>query len=175
MDFTQSLELFERWYKDARDSQMQYPNGMLLATASKDGTPSVRMVLLKSFDPKGFVFYTNLTSHKAKDLEENPQASLCFWWEAWGRQVRISGSIVPVSEPEADAYFASRPKLSQIGAWASKQSQPMSHQVEFVGRIALYSARYALRPVPRPSHWSGFRLIPQSIEFGNEDWMGSRH
>lgn len=172
MQLSQSLKDFESWYKEACESQLPSSNGMMLATASKEGRPSVRMVLLKAFDADGFVFYTNLSSHKAQDLLENPQASLCFWWQPWGREVRVSGSIVPVTDAEADAYFATRPKLSQIGAWASKQSHVMGHQAEFVGRIALFSARYALSKVPRPSHWSGFRLVPARIEFGNEDGIG---
>jgi pyridoxamine 5'-phosphate oxidase len=140
---------------------------MSLATASADGTPSVRMVLLKHSDAAGFVFYTNLESPKAADLRSRPEAELCFYWNPPGRQVRIHGKITPVSDSEADAYFASRPYLSRIGAWASGQSRPLPHPLALPARVAEFTLRFATS-VPRPPHWGGFRLAPTSVEFWEE-------
>ena len=140
---------------------------MALATVSAGGSPSVRMVLLKHADAAGFVFYTNLESPKAADLRARPEAELCFYWNPPGRQVRIHGSITPVADAEADSYFASRPYLSRIGAWASKQSRPLPHALALPGRVAEFTLRFAT-PVPRPPHWGGFRLAPTSVEFWEE-------
>lgn len=137
---------------------------MALATADVHGVPSVRMVLLKGADSRGFVFYTNLESSKAEDLRQNPRAALCFFW-AETRQVRVSGPVEPVTAAEADAYFASRPRLSQIGAWASRQSRPLSAFAELERAVATFGAKFGLGTVPRPSHWSGFRVVPDRIEF----------
>jgi len=141
------------------------PNAMALATADATGRPSVRMVLLKGADERGFVFYTNLESRKGCDLAENPQAALCFHWKSLKRQIRVEGAIEPVSDEEADAYYASRPRASQIGAWASRQSQRLTGRFELERRIAEFTARFGLGTVPRPPYWSGFRLVPQRIEF----------
>lgn len=157
---------FEQWFEAAQTcSSISDATAMCLATASKDGYPSNRMVLLKSFDEKGFVFYTNLLSKKGGQLHENPQAALCFYWAPLDRQIRIEGTIESVSSEEADKYFASRPRDSKIGAWASKQSQKIQSSGDLVGRIAKFSAKFGLGDIPRPPHWSGFRLVPQFIEF----------
>ena len=155
---------FSQWLDDARAKKLPEPTAMALATADANGVPSVRMVLLKAADSRGFVFYTNLESPKARDLRENPRASLCFFWPET-RQVRVSGKVEPVTDEEADAYFASRPRLSQIGAWASRQSRPLSAFAELERAVAVYAAKFGLGTVPRPPHWSGFRVVPERIEF----------
>ena len=157
-------ELLER----ARQTDLPEPTAMALATADGQGRPAVRMVLLKGFDPAGFVFFTNLESRKAVDLAANPQAALCFHWQPLEIQVRVEGRVTPVSEEEADAYFASRPRGSQIGAWASQQSRPLAAREELEERILDTEARYAGLAVPRPPFWSGFRVAPDRIEF----WSG---
>lgn len=160
------LPLFREWYGMAqRHSQVADASVMSLATSSREGRPSVRMVLLKGFDEQGFVFYTNLSSPKAKDLAENPQAELCFHWAPLSKQVRIHGGVEPVPLQEADAYFASRPRLSQLGAWVSHQSTVMPHALSLETAVASAAIRFGTGPVPRPSHWSGFRLKPTTIEF----------
>jgi len=159
------IEQFRVWMSEAEASEPNDPTAVALATADAEGRPSVRMVLLKGADTSGFVFYTNLGSRKGRELTENPHASMCFHWKSLRRQVRVQGQVAPVSEAEADAYFASRHKDSQIGAWASKQSQPMAGRFDLEKRVAKFAARYALSTVPRPDHWSGFRLSPTWIEF----------
>lgn len=159
------FDLFSRWFTEAKAAESSDPTAMALATAGADGRPTVRMVLLKKADPLGFVFYTNLESPKARQLRENPRAALCLHWARLERQVRIEGPIVPVSDEEADAYFASRPRLSQLGAWASCQSAPMSGRFALEQAVAAAALRFAIGAVPRPSHWSGFRLVPDQIEF----------
>jgi pyridoxamine 5'-phosphate oxidase len=159
------LERFRRWFADAEASEPNDPNAMALATATADGLPSVRMVLLKDWDAEGFVFYTNLGSRKAADLKDNPRAALCLHWKTRRRQVRIEGRVAPVADAEADAYFATRPRISQIGAWASKQSQPLEGRFELEGRVAKMTARYGIGSVPRPPFWSGFRVAPDAMEF----------
>lgn len=141
------------------------PTAMSLATCSADGQPSVRIVLLKAHDERGFVFYTNYNSHKSRDLMENPKAALCFHWMPMMRQVRIEGSVERVSDAEADTYFASRPRDSQLGAWASKQSEPLEYTGALVKGIAEYTAKFIGRDVPRPPHWGGWRIVPHTIEF----------
>lgn len=163
------IALFKQWYADAEAAETEYPNAMTLATADADGRPSARMVLLKDVDERGFVFYTNLTSHKGRDLAENPHAALVFYWKSLTRQVRVEGAVELVSDAEADEYFHSRPRLSQLGAWASKQSQPLGGRFELEKRVAKYTARYTVGSVPRPEFWSGFRLVPASIEFWKEE------
>jgi pyridoxamine 5'-phosphate oxidase len=158
--------LFESWYEDARTAETD-PTAMALATATKEGLPSVRMVLLKGVDPRGFVFYTNLESRKSGELADNPAASLCFWWPNLRRQVRVEGAVEPVTAGEADAYFASRQRGSQIGAWASLQSRPLDSRATLEQRVAEYEARFP-GEVPRPPTWSGFRVLPRSIEFWRE-------
>ncbi len=161
------IELFKQWYGEAQKLPLEEPTSMTLATADAQGRPSVRVVLLKAVDHRGFVFYTNLTSRKAHDLEANPYAALCFHWMPVGRQVRVSGPVEKVSDAEADEYFASRPRQSQIAAWASKQSLPMEGRFELEKRVAKYAARFAIGGLPRPPFWSGYRVIPESIEFWN--------
>jgi pyridoxamine 5'-phosphate oxidase len=158
--------LFDAWYAEARAIELD-PTAMALATATKDGAPSVRMVLLKGADPSGFVFYTNLESRKSRELAANPAASLCFWWPNLRRQVRVEGITEAVSDAEADAYFASRHRGSQIGAWASLQSRPLASRAALERRVADYEAQFP-ESVPRPPTWSGFRLVPGAIEFWRE-------
>lgn len=162
---TDPLALFSTWLAEAERGEINDPNAMTLATVDADGTPSARMVLLKGLDDHGFVFYTNLGSRKARELAQRPRAALCFHWKSLRRQVRVQGTVERVSDTEADTYFATRPRISQIGAWASKQSQPLAGRFELEGRVARYTARFALGAVPRPAHWSGFRVIPEVIEF----------
>ena len=163
------LQLFANWYSEAKShAGIADASAMSLATADKGGRPAVRMVLLKRFDESGFVFYTNLTSPKAHDLAENPRAALCFHWAPLSRQVRIDGSVVPVPPEEADEYFATRPRLSQLGAWASRQSRPMGHRYALEAAVAWAAAQYGGSAVPRPPHWSGFRLVPDHFEFWRE-------
>ncbi len=158
-------ELFRQWLDEAGKSEPNDPNAMALATADARGRPSVRMVLLKGVDERGFVFYTNLNSDKGRQLTENPFAALCFHWKTMRRQVRIEGPVERVSDAEADAYYASRARDSRIGAWASKQSRPLASRFELEKRVARYAAKYALGDVPRPPFWSGFRVLPERIEF----------
>lgn len=157
--------LFHEWMALAREKEPEDANAMALATADKDGLPDVRMVLLKDVDERGFVFYTNLESAKGLELKENSQAALCFHWKSLRRQIRVRGDVTPVSEEEADAYFASRAKDSQIGAWASKQSRPLEGRFELERQVAVFTAKFGLGKVPRPPHWSGFRISPRRIEF----------
>jgi pyridoxamine 5'-phosphate oxidase len=159
------FHLFDEWMATAADSEPNDPTAMALATADADGFPDVRMVLLKEASADGFVFYTNLESAKGEELAANPQAALCFHWKTLRRQIRVRGDIVPVTDAQADAYFASRAKDSQIGAWASRQSRVMEGRFELEKEVAKYAAKYALKKVDRPPHWSGFRLIPRHIEF----------
>jgi pyridoxamine 5'-phosphate oxidase len=170
-DFTEASEpfaLFAGWLEEAKRSEPNDPNAMALATAGADGFPDVRMVLLKGFDEAGFVFFTNLESAKARELHERPQAALAFHWKSLRRQVRIRGHVAPVSETEADAYFATRPRLAQIGAWASKQSSPLESRLAFEGAVARVTARYPLGTIPRPPFWSGFRIAPVAMEFWHD-------
>lgn len=156
---------FHAWLDEATAAGEAEPTRVALATADAQGTPSVRMVLLKHADARGFVFYTNLESPKAAELRARPRAALCFHWTATNRQVRVAGPVEPVSEAEADAYFATRPRLSQIGAWASRQSQRMAGRLELEQRCAAVLLQYRLGPIPRPPFWSGFRVVPLEIEF----------
>ncbi len=162
------LELFRQWYAEAEETEPNDPNAMALATADTAGMPSVRMVLLKGYDADGFVFYTNLESRKGVQLRANPKAALVMHWKSLRRQVRVEGPVTQVSDAEADAYFASRSRGSQIGAWASKQSQPMDGPHDLEKGVAQYTARFHVGSVPRPAHWSGFRIAPARIEFWRE-------
>jgi len=162
---TEPLTRFNAWLEDARNGGLEEPTAMALATADAQGRPSVRMVLLKHADDRGFVFYTNLESPKSADLGANPRAELCFYWNPPGRQVRITGPVERTSDAEADAYFATRPRLSQIGAWASRQSRPMQGYYELEQACARVALRYPFGAVPRPPHWSGYRVVPERIEF----------
>jgi pyridoxamine 5'-phosphate oxidase len=164
-------ELFNLWYAEARESEPNDSNAMALATVDAEGQPAVRMVLLKGHDARGFVFYTNLHSRKARDLIDAPKAGLLFHWKSLRRQVRIEGPVEDVSQDEADAYFASRPRDSQLGAWASDQSQPLPSREVFEAQFAEMEARFDGQDVPRPPHWSGFRVMPRRIEF----WQDRPH
>ncbi len=157
--------LFDSWMAEAKKSEPNDPNAMAIATADADGFPNIRMVLLKDATPNGFVFYTNTESAKGRELGANPNIALCFHWKSLGKQVRVRGSVERVSDAEADAYFASRPKDSQIGCWASAQSRAMEGRWAFEKEIAKYAAKYALAKVPRPPHWTGYRVTPREIEF----------
>lgn len=159
------LERFHEWFAEATEKEPNDPNGMALATATPEGRPSLRMVLLKGADERGFVFYTNMESRKGGELIANPQAALLFHWKSLRRQVRVEGPVEPVTEAEADEYFRSRPRNSRIGAWASAQSRPMGSKAELVARVAKLTAKYAGREVPRPPHWTGRRLVPERFEF----------
>ena len=159
---------FERWFVLAAKSE-PLAETMTLATATRAGVPALRAVLLKGADPRGFVFYTNFASRKAEELSANPRAALCFHWKSLGRQIRIEGTVSIVSDEEADAYFASRPRDSQIGAWASDQSRPLAGRGELEDRFANVSRQYAdSTAVPRPAYWSGFRVRPDRVEFWQE-------
>lgn len=170
-DFTESpepFELFAAWLEDATASEPNDPNAVAVATADSDGLPDVRMVLLKGFDQAGFVFYTNFESAKGRELLANMKAAMCFHWKSLRRQVRVRGPVEVVSDEEADAYYATRPRGSRIGAWASKQSRPLESRFALEKAVAEYTARYAIGEIPRPKHWSGFRIMPQTIEFWHD-------
>jgi pyridoxamine 5'-phosphate oxidase len=162
------IELFKSWFAEATRSEPADPNAVALATADAEGRPSVRMVLLKDADAKGFVFYTNLESRKGLELRANPRAALCFHWKSLDRQVRVEGRIEAVADAEADGYFASRDRASQIGAWASSQSRPLESRFALERRLAEFTAKFHVGTVPRPPFWSGFRLVPEAIEFWQE-------
>jgi pyridoxamine 5'-phosphate oxidase len=159
---------FGRWFDEACAAEPSLPHAMALATAGRDGAPSVRMVLLKAVDGGGFVFYTNFESHKGRELQDNPRAALCLHWKSLNKSVRIEGLVAPVSDAEADAYFATRPLDARIGAWASKQSQPLSARAELERAFDSYAEKFAATELPRPAFWSGYRLIPEHIEFWQE-------
>jgi pyridoxamine 5'-phosphate oxidase len=166
--FAEPFARFAELLAQARQTDLREPTAMALGTADADGRPSVRMVLLKGVDERGFVFYTNLESRKAGDLAANPQAALCFHWQPLEIQVRVEGRVEPVSAEEADAYYASRARASRIGAWASRQSTQLDSYDTLVGRVAEFEARFAGGEVPRPPFWSGYRVVPDRIEF----WFG---
>jgi pyridoxamine 5'-phosphate oxidase len=170
-DFTEAdepLRLFAAWFEDAKRAEPVNPEAMTVATVDADGLPNARMVLLKGFDERGFVFYTNQDSNKGHELAAAPKAALTFYWKSLQRQVRLRGSVEPVSQAEADAYFASRSRMAQIGAWASKQSSALESRLAFEKAIARFTAKYAIGTVPRPPYWSGYRVVPQEIEFWQE-------
>jgi pyridoxamine 5'-phosphate oxidase len=162
------IALFQDWFEAARQAEPELPEAMTLATAGADGVPSARMVLLKDADARGFVFYTNLDSRKGGELAGNANAALVFHWKSLKRQVRIVGAVEPVSDAEADAYFATRARGAQIGAWASEQSRPMEGTFELEKRVARFTAKFGIGAVPRPPFWSGFRVVPTEIEFWEE-------
>ena len=159
------FEVFNKWLEKATRKEINNPNAMTLATVGNDGRPSARMVLLKDVGPGGFTFYTNLESPKSRELAENPNAALLFHWKTLDRQIRIEGAVEQVSDQEADAYFATRPRASQLGAWASHQSQAMDGWADLEKRLAMYTAKFHIGPVPRPEFWSGFRLHADRFEF----------
>lgn len=162
---TDPFDLFDAWNREARETEINDSNAMALATADAEGRPSVRMVLLKGHDPNGFVFYTNQRSRKGAQLAANGHVALLFHWKSLRRQIRIEGPISPVTAAEADAYFASRARDSQLGAWASLQSEPLDRRETFEARFEDVRARYEGQDVPRPPHWGGYRVTPERIEF----------
>ena len=167
-DFTEAdepLRLFATWFEDAGRAESSEPSAMTLATVDADGLPNARMVLLKGYDEHGFVFYTNLDSPKARELDQTSKAALVFHWKSLNRQVRLRGLVERVEDAAADAYFASRPRLAQIGAWASKQSAPLESRMAFEKAVAVQMARFAVGTVSRPPNWSGYRLVPLVMEF----------
>lgn len=163
--FSEPIELFHDWFNQAAVKETSDHTAMALATAAANGIPSVRMVLLKEADERGFVFYTNMESRKGVELLENPHAALCFHWPVLQRSIRVEGAIEMVSEKEADAYFASRPREARIGAWASMQSRALSFRLELEKRAAQFALKFNVGEVPRPPHWTGCRVVPQRIEF----------
>jgi len=167
-DFTEAdepLRLFAAWFEEAKRSEPSDASAMTLATVDGDGLPDARMVLLKGLDARGFVFYTNTDSQKGRELAAVPKAAMVFHWKSVNRQIRLRGTVAAVDAPEADAYFATRPRLAQIGAWASKQSAPLESRMAFETAIARQMARFAVGTVPRPDNWSGYRLTPLVMEF----------
>lgn len=170
-DFTEAEEpfrLFEAWFTEAKASEPNDPDAMALATVDANGLPDVRMVLLKGVDERGFVFYSHRDSAKGREIAATPKAAFVLHWKSLRRQIRVRGRVKLVSDAEADAYFASRPKQAQIGAWASQQSKPLESRFAFEQQIAKYAARYALGAVPRPEGWVGFRIAPEEIEFWHD-------
>ncbi|MGZ3458259.1 MAG: pyridoxamine 5'-phosphate oxidase [Archangium sp.] len=159
------IQRFAALYEEAKRIIPVDPNAMIVASVGPDGRPSTRVVLLKDFDARGFVFYTNLESRKGRELLAHPWASLCFFWQPLERQVRVEGRVERVSETEADVYFQSRPRGSQVGAWASLQSQPLPSRELLEARVEELTRKYEGKPVPRPPHWSGLRVVPDRIEF----------
>ena len=166
LDLDDPFELFEEWFEVAKKKEINDPNALALGTASKDGVPSVRMVLLKGFDKDGFIFYTNLKSQKSKELKENPNATMCFHWKSLLRQIRIVGKLNQVDDKTADDYYSTRAYESRIGAWASKQSSILKNRDELLNNLESFKKKYSDKDkVPRPDHWSGWNLKPSSIEF----------
>ena len=166
LDLDDPFELFKEWFEVAKKKEINDPNALALGTASKDGVPSVRMVLLKGFDKDGFIFYTNLKSQKSKELKENPNATMCFHWKSLLRQIRIVGKLNQVDDKTADDYYSTRAYESRIGAWASKQSSILKSRDELLNNLENFKKKYSDKEnVPRPDHWSGWNLKPSSIEF----------
>ena len=166
LELDNPFELFEEWFEVAKKKEINDPNALALGTASKDGVPSVRMVLLKGFDKDGFIFYTNLKSQKSKELKENPNATMCFHWKSLLRQIRIVGKLNQVDDKTADDYYSTRAYESRIGAWASKQSSILKSRDELLNNLENFKKKYSDKDnVPRPDHWSGWNLKPSSIEF----------
>jgi pyridoxamine 5'-phosphate oxidase len=164
-DADEPLRLFAAWFEEAKQAEPADPEAMALATVDRDGLPNVRMVLLKEFDERGFAFYTNQASQKGQELADHAAAGAVFHWKSLKRQVRLRGPIAQVADTEADAYFATRARMSQIGAWASRQSAPLESRLAFEKAVALATARYAIGQVPRPPFWHGYRIVPLVIEF----------
>jgi pyridoxamine 5'-phosphate oxidase len=168
MDPKNPIDHFHEWFEDAKKSEPSLPEAMSVATVSKSGQPSSRMVLLKSADATGFVFYTNTESRKASEIRDNPRASLLFHWKSLQRQVRITGPISEVTPEEADAYFASRARGAQIGAWASQQSRPMAGGLDLEKAVARFTAKFGIKTIDRPPFWTGYRVFPEEMEFWSE-------
>jgi len=159
------LRLFDAWFEEASTKEPDNPNAMTVATVDDTGMPSSRILLLKGVDARGFVFYTNLRSRKSRQIAGNPKAALCFHWKSTGKQVRVEGAVESVDDAEADAYYASRPRGSQIGAWASHQSEPLESRAALIERVADFEGRFGAAEVPRPVFWGGWRVVPSRIEF----------
>jgi len=171
-DLENPIELFKEWFNEAKKTEINDPNVFTLATVDTNGIPSARMILLKDYSQNGFIFYTNLNSKKSSDLKENPNASLCFHWKSLLRQIRINGKVSRVSDKESDAYYKTRPYDSKIGAWASKQSSVLKNREELIKLIGDFKKKYPNEnDVPRPDYWSGWRLVPNSIEF----WLDGKN
>ena len=167
-DADEPLRLFAAWLDEATRSEVSDPEAMALATVDSGAVPNIRMVLLKGLDARGFVFYTNMNSQKGQELGAQPQAALSFHWKSLRRQVRIRGPVTQVSDAESDAYFATRPRMAQIGAWASQQSAPLESRLALEKAVALYTAKHPIGAVPRPRYWVGYRVAPMVIEFWRE-------
>lgn len=165
------IAAFQEAFERAKKREPVEATAVVLATADASGQPSARVVLLKLVDARGFGFFTNYLSRKARQLEENPKAALCVYWESIEQQIRVEGRVERISDEESDAYFASRPRMSQIGAWASRQSEPLDTRARLLGRVAKYEAKYLGRTIPRPHFWGGYRLVPERIEF----WWNQLH
>lgn len=163
--------LFRRWYEDAERAGIHLPNAIALSTASADGRPSIRHVLLRGIEERGFVFYTNHGSRKGVELSENPRAAFSFYWRELDRQISVTGDVATITAEESDAYFATRPREARIGAWASRQSSELASRYELMERVATFDARYPGDDVPRPPFWGGYRVAPITIEF----WQGRQH
>jgi pyridoxamine 5'-phosphate oxidase len=168
LDENDPITLFSQWFSEAEKAETSNPDAMALASVDSKGMPNVRIVLLKAFGTEGFVFYTNLHSAKGEELATNAKAAIAFYWKSLNKQIRARGFVEPVSKKDADAYFATRPRGAQIGAWASKQSRPLESRFALETEIAKATARYMIGAVPRPEYWSGFRIIPLEIEFWSE-------
>jgi pyridoxamine 5'-phosphate oxidase len=164
-DETDPFACFHRWMTEAEASEPADPNAMTVSTVGPDGRPSSRTVLLKGTDPRGFVFYTNTLSRKGREMRDNTFASLLFYWKSLGRQIRIEGQVEAVTDAEADAYYATRPRISRLGAWASDQSQPLTERAELERRVRHFEEKYPGEDIPRPPHWSGYRVLPDRFEF----------
>jgi len=170
-DFTESSEpfsVFQQWLDEATASEPNDPNAMALATVDASGMPDVRMVLLKGFDTEGFVFYTNSESAKGTEMAANMKAAVVFHWKSLRRQVRVRGTVSQVSDAESDAYYHSRPRMSQIGAWASQQSRPLENRLALETAVAKYTAKFGLSEIPRPNYWNGYRIKPEQVEFWHD-------
>jgi len=167
-DAAEPIGLFRQWFAEARTREPALAEAMSLATATADGKPSLRLVLLKEADERGFVFYTNAESRKGEEIAANPSAALCFHWKSLRRQVRVEGALEAVTPAEADAYWATRPRESQVAGWASQQSRTLPSRAHLQARVAEFDARFSGKPVPRPPQWTGFRLVPQLIEFWHD-------
>ena len=176
MELRELIERFNRAMGRAEEAGLHLPNGITLATVGADGRPSSRIVLLKGADERGFSFYTNIDSRKARELRDDPRASICIWWPTLEEQVRVDGSVEPVGDEEADAYWATRPRGSQLGAWASRQSEPLSSHEDLRARFEKLQDDFDGRTIPRPEFWSGYRLVPDRIEFwkGRDDRLNER-
>ncbi len=162
---TDPFAFFAGWFAEAQAHEPNDPNAMTVATTNQEGHPSARIVLLKEWDEKGFVFYTNKESRKGDELRENPRAALLFFWKSLHRQIRIEGAVTHVTDAEADAYYTSRPRVSRLGAWASIQSRPLAERAVLEARVAEFEAKYPGEDIPRPEYWSGYRIVPSYFEF----------